>query len=141
MRGSRLIELKPSERNSRILGGGERDRDYAGTHVYERLNRVLNAEKFYQRVEAICRKYYKSSSVVNGSAAAQWRPIPYNLCACHRPRRGEFVQQNVGFAVQHDSPAESRLARWLAPGGFSPCLCTLANCHLSSDRSPIVCWS
>jgi len=32
-------------------------------HVfYERLNRVLNAEKFDQRVEAICRKYYKSSS-------------------------------------------------------------------------------
>ena len=32
-------------------------------HVfYERLNTVLNAEKFDQRVEAICRKYYKSSS-------------------------------------------------------------------------------
>jgi transposase len=32
-------------------------------HVfYERLNVVLNAEKFDQRVEAICRKYYKSSS-------------------------------------------------------------------------------
>src|SRR6266436_351736 len=32
-------------------------------HVfYERLNRVLNAERFDQRVEAICRKYYKSSS-------------------------------------------------------------------------------
>src|SRR5712691_10866334 len=32
-------------------------------HVfYERLNRVLKAEKFDQRVEAICRKYYKSSS-------------------------------------------------------------------------------
>ena len=31
-------------------------------HVfYERLNTVLNAEKFDQRVEAICRKYYKSS--------------------------------------------------------------------------------
>jgi len=29
---------------------------------YERLNTVLNAEKFDQRVEAICRKYYKSSS-------------------------------------------------------------------------------
>jgi transposase len=29
---------------------------------YERLNAVLNAEKFDQRVEAICRKYYKSSS-------------------------------------------------------------------------------
>ena len=32
-------------------------------HVfYERLNVVLNAEKFDQRVEAVCRKYYKSSS-------------------------------------------------------------------------------
>jgi transposase len=32
-------------------------------HVfYERLNVVLNAERFDQRVEAICRKYYKSSS-------------------------------------------------------------------------------
>jgi transposase len=32
-------------------------------HVfYERLNTVLNAEKFDQRVETICRKYYKSSS-------------------------------------------------------------------------------
>jgi hypothetical protein len=32
-------------------------------HVfYERLNTVLNAEKFDQRIEAICRKYYKSSS-------------------------------------------------------------------------------
>ncbi len=32
-------------------------------HVfYERLNTVLKAEKFDQRVEAICRKYYKSSS-------------------------------------------------------------------------------
>jgi transposase len=32
-------------------------------HVfYERLNTVLNAENFDQRVEAICRKYYKSSS-------------------------------------------------------------------------------
>src|SRR5450631_85539 len=32
-------------------------------HVfYERLNVVLNAENFDQRVEAICRKYYKSSS-------------------------------------------------------------------------------
>jgi transposase len=32
-------------------------------HVfYERLNAVLNAEKFDQRIEAICRKYYKSSS-------------------------------------------------------------------------------
>jgi transposase len=32
-------------------------------HVfYERLNVVLNAEKFDQRVEALCRKYYKSSS-------------------------------------------------------------------------------
>jgi transposase len=32
-------------------------------HVfYERLNVVLNAEKFDQRVEAICRKYYKSNS-------------------------------------------------------------------------------
>ena len=32
-------------------------------HVfYERLNEVLNAEKFDQRMEAICRKYYKSSS-------------------------------------------------------------------------------
>jgi transposase len=32
-------------------------------HVfYERLNVVLNAEKFDPRVEAICRKYYKSSS-------------------------------------------------------------------------------
>jgi transposase len=32
-------------------------------HVfYERLNAVLNAEKFDQRVEALCRKYYKSSS-------------------------------------------------------------------------------
>jgi transposase len=29
---------------------------------YERLNRVLNAEKFDQRIEVICRKYYKSSS-------------------------------------------------------------------------------
>lgn len=29
---------------------------------YERLNTILNAEKFDQRVEAICRKYYKSSS-------------------------------------------------------------------------------
>jgi transposase len=32
-------------------------------HVfYERLNTVLNAEKFDQRIEFICRKYYKSSS-------------------------------------------------------------------------------
>jgi transposase len=32
-------------------------------HVYyERLNTVLSAEKFDQRVEAVCRKYYKSSS-------------------------------------------------------------------------------
>lgn len=32
-------------------------------HVfYERLNTVLNAEKFDQRVESVCRKYYKSSS-------------------------------------------------------------------------------
>jgi len=32
-------------------------------HVfYERLNVVLDAEKFDQRVEAICRKFYKSSS-------------------------------------------------------------------------------
>src|SRR5450432_3689280 len=32
-------------------------------HVfYERLNTVLNAEKFDQRIETICRKYYKSSS-------------------------------------------------------------------------------
>ena len=32
-------------------------------HVfYERLNTVLNAEKFDRRIEAICRKYYKSSS-------------------------------------------------------------------------------
>jgi transposase len=32
-------------------------------HVYyERLNTVLKAEKFDQRVEALCRKYYKSSS-------------------------------------------------------------------------------
>lgn len=32
-------------------------------HVfYERLNTVLNAEKFDQRVEALCRKYYKSSA-------------------------------------------------------------------------------
>src|ERR1700674_362481 len=32
-------------------------------HVfYERLNVVLNAEKFDQRIEAICRKYYKSNS-------------------------------------------------------------------------------
>ena len=32
-------------------------------HVfYERLNTVLAAEKFDQRVEALCRKYYKSSS-------------------------------------------------------------------------------
>jgi transposase len=32
-------------------------------HVfYERLNAVLNGEKFDQRMEVICRKYYKSSS-------------------------------------------------------------------------------
>jgi transposase len=32
-------------------------------HVfYERLNVVLEAEKFDQRIESICRKYYKSSS-------------------------------------------------------------------------------
>ena len=32
-------------------------------HVfYERLNTVLNAEKFDQRIETICRKYYKSRS-------------------------------------------------------------------------------
>ena len=32
-------------------------------HVfYERLNAVLEAEKFDQRIETICRKYYKSSS-------------------------------------------------------------------------------
>ncbi len=32
-------------------------------HVfYERLNAVLNAEQFDQRVEGMCRKYYKSSS-------------------------------------------------------------------------------
>ena len=33
-----------------------------GHLFYERLNTVLNAEKFDQRVEAICRKYYKSRS-------------------------------------------------------------------------------
>jgi transposase len=33
-----------------------------GHIFYERLNTVLNAEKFDQRIEAICRKYYKSSS-------------------------------------------------------------------------------
>jgi transposase len=33
-----------------------------GHLFYERLNTVLNAEKFDQRIEAICRKYYKSSS-------------------------------------------------------------------------------
>ena len=33
-----------------------------GHEFYERLNTVLNAEKFDQRVEVICRKYYKSSS-------------------------------------------------------------------------------
>lgn len=33
-----------------------------GHLFYERLNVVLNAEKFDQRVEALCRKYYKSSS-------------------------------------------------------------------------------
>src|ERR1700704_6150499 len=32
-------------------------------HVfYERLNTVLKEEKFDQRIEAMCRKYYKSSS-------------------------------------------------------------------------------
>jgi transposase len=34
----------------------------AGHVFYERLNAVLNAEKFDQRIEVICRKYYKSSS-------------------------------------------------------------------------------
>jgi|GEM_PF-3526638 len=33
-----------------------------GHASYERLNTVLNAERFDPRVEAICRKYYKSSS-------------------------------------------------------------------------------
>jgi transposase len=33
-----------------------------GHLFYERLNTVLNAEKFDQRIETICRKYYKSSS-------------------------------------------------------------------------------
>jgi transposase len=33
-----------------------------GHAFYERLNTVLNAEKFDQRLEAVCRKYYKSSS-------------------------------------------------------------------------------
>jgi transposase len=33
-----------------------------GHEFYERLNAVLNAEKFDQRIEVICRKYYKSSS-------------------------------------------------------------------------------
>jgi transposase len=33
-----------------------------GHLFYERLNAVLNAEKFDQRVEGLCRKYYKSSS-------------------------------------------------------------------------------
>jgi len=33
-----------------------------GHLFYERLNTVLNSEKFDQRVEAICPKYYKSSS-------------------------------------------------------------------------------
>jgi transposase len=33
-----------------------------GHMFYERLNTVLNAEKFDERVEALCRKYYKSSS-------------------------------------------------------------------------------
>ena len=33
-----------------------------GQKFCERLNAVLNAEKFDQRVEAICRKYYKSSA-------------------------------------------------------------------------------
>jgi transposase len=34
----------------------------AGHVFYERVNVVLNAEKFDERVEALCRKYYKSSS-------------------------------------------------------------------------------
>ena len=33
-----------------------------GHIFYERLNAVLNAEQFDRRVEAMCRKYYKSSS-------------------------------------------------------------------------------
>jgi transposase len=33
-----------------------------GHIFYERLNAVLNAEKFDQRLEVICRKYYRSSS-------------------------------------------------------------------------------
>ena len=33
-----------------------------GHAFYERLNQVLEAEKFDQRVEVLCRKYYKSSS-------------------------------------------------------------------------------
>jgi transposase len=33
-----------------------------GHAFYERLNTILNAEKFDQRVEAMCRKYYQSSS-------------------------------------------------------------------------------
>jgi transposase len=33
-----------------------------GHLFYERLNTVLTAEKFDQRIETICRKYYKSSS-------------------------------------------------------------------------------
>jgi transposase len=33
-----------------------------GHLFYERLNTVLSAEKFDQRIETICRKYYKSSS-------------------------------------------------------------------------------
>ena len=40
----------------------EGDCGHSWDAFYERLNTVLNAEEFDQRIEAVCRKYYKSSS-------------------------------------------------------------------------------
>src|ERR1700676_1236574 len=45
-----------------LWGAGGEIGTTAGHEFYERLNTVLNAEKFDQRVEVICRKYYKSNS-------------------------------------------------------------------------------
>ena len=44
------------------LGGVERDCHDAGARILRAAEHGLNAEKFDQRIEAICRKYYKSSS-------------------------------------------------------------------------------
>ena len=73
-------------------------------HVfYERLNVVLNAEKFDQRVEAMCRKYYKSSwgrpsitettSAAFAEVATEQRPMG---------RQRQQKQQQRQYSVQRE---------------------------------------